>query len=84
MHGDDNSFAAVVVDACEQKPEIKFLYDLEMPLRERVERIAKEVGVRHLPNDFKKNGGYDMARELAERYELYRQNYCGCTPYIPE
>ena len=48
------------------------------------ERIAKEVGVRHLPNDFKKNGGYDMARELAERYELYRQNYCGCTPYIPE
>ena len=29
--------------ACEDKNEIKFLYDLEMPLRERVERIAKEV-----------------------------------------
>ena len=35
--------AQAVVDACEEKPEIKFLYDLEMPLRERVERIAKEV-----------------------------------------
>ena len=35
--------AEVVVEACEQKPEIKFLYDLDMPLRERVERIAKEV-----------------------------------------
>ena len=35
--------AEAVADACEQKPEIKFLYDLDMPLRERVERIAKEV-----------------------------------------
>ena len=35
--------AQVVVEACEDKNEIKFLYDLEMPLRQRVELIAKEV-----------------------------------------
>ena len=55
--------AQVVVEACEQKPEIKFLYDLDMPLRERVERIAKEVygadGVDWAP----------LAIEKAKRFE---------------
>ena len=55
--------AEVVVEACEQKPEIKFLYDLDMPLRERVERIAKEVygadGVDWAP----------LAVEKAKRFE---------------
>ena len=55
--------AQVVVEACEQKPEIKFLYDLEMSLRERVERIAKEVygadGVDWAP----------LAIEKAKRFE---------------
>lgn len=32
-----------VLDACEEKNEFKFLYPLEMPLRQRVEIIAKEV-----------------------------------------
>ena len=32
-----------VIDACEEKVDFKFLYPLEMPLRERVDRIAKEV-----------------------------------------
>ena len=35
--------ARVVVEACEDPVEVKFLYDLEMPLRQRVELIAKEV-----------------------------------------
>ena len=35
--------AQAVAEACEEKPEIKFLYDLEMPLTGRVERIAREV-----------------------------------------
>ncbi len=33
----------VVLDACKDKPNLKFLYPLEMPLRQRVEIIAKEV-----------------------------------------
>ena len=55
--------AEAVADACEQKPEIKFLYDLDMPLTERVERIAREVygadGVDWAP----------LAVEKAKRFE---------------
>ena len=36
-------FADAVVDACEEKNEFKLLYDLSLPLRERIELIAKEV-----------------------------------------
>jgi len=35
--------ADAVIDACNQTVDFKFLYDLDTPLRERVERIAKEV-----------------------------------------
>jgi formate--tetrahydrofolate ligase len=35
--------ADVVMEACQEKPNFKFLYPLEMPLRQRVETIAKEV-----------------------------------------
>jgi len=35
--------ADVVMDACKEKPNLKFLYPLEMPLRQRVETVAKEV-----------------------------------------
>ncbi|MBU2456284.1 MAG: formate--tetrahydrofolate ligase, partial [Proteobacteria bacterium] len=35
--------ADAVADACKEKPDFKFLYPLKMPLRERVDLIAKEV-----------------------------------------
>jgi formyltetrahydrofolate synthetase len=35
--------ADAVIEACKEKPNFKFLYPLEMPLRQRVETIAKEV-----------------------------------------
>jgi formate--tetrahydrofolate ligase len=35
--------ADVVMEACKDKPNLKFLYPLEMPLRQRVETVAKEV-----------------------------------------
>jgi len=35
--------ADAVIDACNDKVDFKFLYPLEMPLRQRVEVIAKEV-----------------------------------------
>ncbi|MEJ2067175.1 MAG: formate--tetrahydrofolate ligase, partial [Deltaproteobacteria bacterium] len=35
--------ADAVIDACEQESEFKFLYPLEMKLRERVDKIAKVV-----------------------------------------
>lgn len=42
------------------------------------ERIEQEVGVKYLPTDFKKRGGYLRSIELSKIYNLYRQNYCGC------
>jgi len=36
-------FADAVVEACEEENDFKFLYPLEMKLRDRVERITKEV-----------------------------------------
>ncbi len=35
--------AEAVVQACEEKNEFKFLYDLKTPLRERIDKIAREV-----------------------------------------
>ncbi|MBE5732483.1 MAG: epoxyqueuosine reductase QueH [Clostridiales bacterium] len=42
------------------------------------ERIAKEVGVKWLHNDFKKKNGFKRSIELSAQLDLYRQNYCGC------
>lgn len=41
-------------------------------------RLEKEYGVKYLPSDFKKRGGFKRSVELSGKYGLYRQNYCGC------
>lgn len=55
--------AEAVLDACEEEHEIQYLYPQEMPLRERVEKIAKEIygadGVDWAP----------LALEKAKRFE---------------
>lgn len=40
--------------------------------------LEREFGVKWLPSDFKKRGGYGRSTELSKEYGLYRQNYCGC------
>lgn len=40
--------------------------------------LEKQSGIRYLPSDFKKRGGYMRSIELSEEHHLYRQNYCGC------
>ena len=47
-------------------------------LNEEGERAAEKFGVRHLPSNFKKKGGYQRSIVLSREYDLYRQNYCGC------
>jgi predicted adenine nucleotide alpha hydrolase (AANH) superfamily ATPase len=42
------------------------------------EKIGNEVGVKHLPSNFKKHDGYLRSLLLSKQYTLYRQNYCGC------
>lgn len=45
QYGGDGAkeFAEAVVEACEEKTDFKFLYELETPLRERIDLIAREV-----------------------------------------
>ena len=40
--------------------------------------LSQKIGVKFLPSDFKKKGGYLRSIELSREYGLYRQNYCGC------
>ena len=40
--------------------------------------VAAEHGIRWLPSDFKKRGGYQRSIELCRLHSIYRQNYCGC------
>ena len=37
-----------------------------------------ECKSKYLPSDFKKKEGYKRSIVLSEKYNLYRQNYCGC------
>jgi hypothetical protein len=40
--------------------------------------VAQQFGVKYLFSDFKKNDGYKKSIELSKKYNLYRQDYCGC------
>ena len=42
------------------------------------EALSKKYQVNWLYSDFKKNNGYKNSIELSKKYNLYRQNYCGC------
>ena len=40
--------------------------------------LEKKHDVKYLYSDFKKNDGYKKSIEYSKKYNLYRQNYCGC------
>ncbi len=40
--------------------------------------LSEKYNVEYLYSDFKKKEGYKRSNELAKKYDLYRQNYCGC------
>lgn len=48
-------------------------------LNEIGEQLEKEYNVKYLYADFKKKDGYKKSIELSKKYNLYRQDYCGCT-----
>lgn len=48
-------------------------------LNEIGEALSREYGIAWLPSDFKKKDGYKRSVELSAQYDLYRQDYCGCT-----
>ena len=41
-------------------------------------KLAEKYNVEWLPSDFKKKNGFKTSVELSQKYNLYRQNYCGC------
>ena len=49
---------------------------------ELINRIGKSVsqkyGVTWIPSEFRRKGGFQRSIELSRKYDLYRQNYCGC------
>jgi len=49
---------------------------------EKLNKIGKileeKFNIKYLYSDFKKKDGYKRSNELAKKYNLYRQDYCGC------
>lgn len=48
-------------------------------LNEIGQAMATKYNIKFLPGDFKKKEGYKRSIELSKEYNLYRQNYCGCS-----
>ena len=42
------------------------------------EAVSKECNIPFIYSNFKKQDGYKKSIELSKKYDLYRQNYCGC------
>ena len=42
------------------------------------EKLGEKYNIKWLYSDFKKEDGYKKSIELSHKYNLYRQNYCGC------
>ena len=42
------------------------------------EKLEKKYNAKWLHSDFKKQDGYKHSIELSHKYNLYRQDYCGC------
>ena len=41
-------------------------------------KLQDKYNIKWLYSDFKKNDGYKNSIELSKKYNLYRQDYCGC------
>ncbi len=63
-------FADAVIDACNEENDFKFLYDLDTPLRKRIELITKEVyggdGVDYSPEALAKAEKIEKDPELSK------------------
>ena len=46
--------------------------------------LEKEYGVKYLYSNFKKKEGYKKSIELSRKFDLYRQDYCGCIYSLAE
>ena len=42
------------------------------------DNLSNEYAVEYLPSNWKKNNGYLNSINNSKKYNIYRQNYCGC------
>ncbi|MGD0231187.1 MAG: formate--tetrahydrofolate ligase [Syntrophorhabdales bacterium] len=76
LNGGDGALelADAVRDACEEESDFKFLYPLEMPLRQRVEAVAKHVygadGVQWLPEAEAKAKAFEADPDKRDYYTM--------------
>ncbi|MGI6256850.1 MAG: epoxyqueuosine reductase QueH [Anaerovoracaceae bacterium] len=47
-------------------------------------KLAAIYNVGFLDFDFKKKAGFQRSIQLSKKYDLYRQNYCGCEYSVPQ
>jgi len=75
--------ADAVIDATKEKVDFKFLYPLEMPLRQRVEAIAKEVygadGVEWLPDAEAKAKKFESDQKFRDYYTMMVKTHLSLT-----
>ena len=48
------------------------------------EKFSLEFSIPFLYSDFKKQDGFLLSTTLSKKYNLYRQNYCGCKYSLPK
>lgn len=53
-------------------------------LNETGRELGERYSVKYLFSDFKKKEGYKRSCELSKKFNLYRQNYCGCVFSKPD
>ena len=51
-------------------------------INESMQSAEKLFGIKYLPCDFKKEGGFAVSTAECEKYGIYRQSYCGCNPRV--
>lgn len=48
------------------------------------ERLEEKYHIKYLYADFKKKNGFQRSLELCNKFDIYRQNYCGCVFSLKE
>ena len=75
--------ADAVIDACKEKVDFKFLYPMEMPLREKIETIAREVygadGVVYTPEAEAKAKMFEADPQFQDYHVMMVQTHLSLT-----
>ena len=67
---------------CEKNKNV--FIDLQKILKVNEVSLEKDNNIKWLLSDFKKEDGYKKSIELSKKYDLYRQDYCGCVYSLKE